>query len=210
VAIIVDATSDLAQFAIEIQKEYAGRSNRILSIEMIHQMLNPQKDDWGLGFAVHRADGELRFGHGGSNAGFECDLEAYADLEQGIVIMTNGQRGSAPIGEFLRAVAAEYGWRDFQPREHILAKINPEIFRRYVGAYEIPREGKLAITQKGNQLYVQADPLGPDPEELLPESEREFFILSQDLMFTFRKDDAGVTRVTVRGGSRVLNAERVR
>jgi beta-lactamase family protein/uncharacterized protein DUF3471 len=202
--------SDLAQFAIEIQKEYAGRSNRILSTEMIHEMVNPQKDDWGLGFAVHRADGELRFGHSGSNAGFECDLEAYAKLGQGIVIMTNGQQGLDLIGEFLRAVAKEYGWPDFRPREHTLVKINPEVLRGYVGVYEIPGEGTLAIALKGNQLYVQADPLGPDPEELLPESKSEFFILSQNLMFAFRKDDKGVIRMTLRGGSRVLDAKKVR
>jgi Domain of unknown function (DUF3471) len=104
----------------------------------------------------------------------------------------------------------EYGWRDLQAREHSLAKINPVILGGYGGVYEGPSEGELAITQKGTQLYVQADPLGPDPEELLPESEREFFILSQDLMFTFRKDDNGVTRMTVRGGSRVLDAKKVR
>jgi CubicO group peptidase (beta-lactamase class C family) len=77
--------SDLAKFAIEIQKEYAGRSNRILSTEMIHQMLKPQKDDWGLGFAMHRGDGDLRFGHGGSNAGFECDLGALKPTTGSIV-----------------------------------------------------------------------------------------------------------------------------
>jgi hypothetical protein len=32
----------------------------------------------------------------------------------------------------------------------------------------------------------------------------------QDLMFTFHKDDESVTRVTVRAGSRALNAEKAR
>jgi CubicO group peptidase (beta-lactamase class C family) len=64
--------SDLARMAIEIQNEYAGKTDKILSQQMVRAMLTHQKDDWGLGVALppgHKA----RFAHGGQNAGYRCD-----------------------------------------------------------------------------------------------------------------------------------------
>ena len=89
-------------------------------------MLTRQYDDWwGLGFALpqgHRA----RFAHGGQNAGYGCDLQAYADGPV-LVVMTNSDSGEFLIQELLRAVAKEYSWPDFQPLERAVAKIDPAI-----------------------------------------------------------------------------------
>jgi CubicO group peptidase (beta-lactamase class C family) len=38
--------SDLAQMAIEVQNEYVGKSDKILSQQMVREMLTRQKDDW--------------------------------------------------------------------------------------------------------------------------------------------------------------------
>jgi hypothetical protein len=37
--------------AMEVQEEYAGKSSKILSQQMVREMHTRQKDDWGLGFA---------------------------------------------------------------------------------------------------------------------------------------------------------------
>src|SRR5262249_48439182 len=58
--------SDLCKFAIEIQKSKAGKSNRVLSSEMISQMLLRQKANWGLGIALNGKGRDLEFSHGGS------------------------------------------------------------------------------------------------------------------------------------------------
>ena len=65
--------SDLAHAAIEVQNEYAGKSTKILSQEMMRQMLTRQKDDWGLGFDLGNSGQTLRFGHGGSAHCGTCD-----------------------------------------------------------------------------------------------------------------------------------------
>jgi hypothetical protein len=55
-----------------------------------------------------------------------------------------------------------------------------------------------AVSMKNNTLYVQADPLGPEPEELYPESSTDFFILSNDVTDRFQKDEKGnVSKVIV-------------
>ena len=188
--------SDLAHMAIEIQNEYAGKSNKILSQQMVREMLTRQKDDWGLGVALppgHKA----RFAHGGQNAGYRCDLEAYTE-GPGLAVMTNSDGGEFLIQELLRGVAKEYSWPDFQPIERTVAKIDPAILRAYAGTYENPNAGKITVSMKNNTLYVQADPLGPEPEELYPESSTDFFILSNDVTDSFQKDEKGnVSKVIV-------------
>jgi CubicO group peptidase (beta-lactamase class C family) len=182
--------SDLARFAIEVQNEYAGRSTKILSQQIVREMLTREKDDWGLGFALPPGH-KLRFAHGGQNAGYRCDLEAYADMGPGLAVMTNSDGGEFLIQELLRAVAKEYSWPDLQPVEHTLAKVDPALLRAYVGIYEDPNAGKITVSMKNNSLYTLADPLGPEPQELYPESNTDFFILSNDVTVSFQRDAKG-------------------
>ena len=190
--------SDLAHLAIEVQNEYVGKSNKILSQQMVREMLTHQKDDWGLGFALESPGHKARFAHGGQNAGYRCDLEAYAEMGPGLAVMTNSDGGEFLIQEVLRGVAKEYSWPDFQPIERTVAKIDPAILRAYAGTYENPNAGKITVSMKNNTLYVQADPLGPEPEELYPESSTDFFILSNDVTDSFQKDEKGnVSKVIV-------------
>jgi CubicO group peptidase (beta-lactamase class C family) len=204
--------SDIARMAIEVQNEYAGKSNKILSREMMHQMLTHQKDDWGLGFALEAPGHKLRFSHGGSNEGFRCTLQAYTEAPgQGIVIMTNGDQGWNLLNEVLRAVSKEYGWPDFQPQEHVLAKIDPALLSAYVGKYEVTgAEKPTLVTLKGAQLYVQTDALGPEPQELLPESDNQFFVLSAPLIIDFQKDEKGViTKMILHSDFQTVEAKKV-
>jgi CubicO group peptidase (beta-lactamase class C family) len=190
--------SDLARMAIEVQNEFAGKSNKILSQQMVREMLTHQKDDWGLGFALESPGHKARFAHGGQNAGYRCDLEAYAEMGPGLAAMTNSDGGEFLIQELLRAVAKEYSWPDFKPVEHAVAKIDPAILRAYTGIYENSNAGKITVSMKNNTLYSQATPLGPEPQELYPESSTDFFILSNDVTLSFQKDEKGkVSKVIV-------------
>jgi CubicO group peptidase (beta-lactamase class C family) len=190
--------SDIARMAIEVQNEYVGKSNKILSQQMAREMLTHQKDDWGLGFALESPGHKARFAHGGQNAGYRCDLEAYAEMGPGLAVMTNSDDGEFLIQELLRAVAKEYSWPDFQPVERTVAKIDPAILGAYAGTYENPNAGKLTVSVKNGALYVEAPPLGPEPEELYPESNTDFFILSNDVTDSFQKDEKGnVSKVIV-------------
>ncbi len=204
--------SDIARMAIEVQNEYAGKSNKILSAEMMHQMLAHQKDDWGLGFALESPGHKLRFSHGGSNEGFRCTLQAYTEAPgQGIVIMTNGDQGWNLLNEILRAVSKEYVWPDFQPQEHALAKIDPALLSAYAGAYQVTgAEKPTLVTLKGAHLYVQTDALGPEPQELLPESDKQFFVLSAPLIIEFQTGEKGAAvKMVLRGDFQTVEARKV-
>ena len=204
--------SDIARMAIEVQNEYAGKSNKILSSEMIHQMLSHQKDDWGLGFALESPGHKLRFSHGGSNEGFRCTLQAYTEAPgQGIVIMTNGDQGWNLLHEILRAVSREYGWPDFQPQEHTVASIAVPQLSAYQGEYRVTGADKpTLVTLKDSHLYVQTETLGPDPEELFAESDGRFFVLSVPLELAFQRDEKGaVANLALTSDSQTVVAKRV-
>jgi CubicO group peptidase (beta-lactamase class C family) len=190
--------SDVAHMAMEVQNEYVGKSNKILSQQMVREMLTHQKDDWGLGFALESPGHKARFAHGGQNAGYRCDLEAYAEMGPGLAVMTNSDGGEFLIQELLRGVAKEYSWPDFQPIERAVAKIDPAILGAYAGTYEDPNAGKITVSVRNGALYVEAPPLGPEAEELYPESSTDFFILSNDVTSSFQKDEKGnVSKVIV-------------
>ena len=202
--------SDLARMAMEVQGEYAGKSAKILSQSMARQMLTHQIGTWGLGFGLETTGDKPHFGHGGANEGFRCNIETYTDSGQGFAVMTNSDSGGELTEEIFRAVAKEYAWPDYKPVEHALIKINPAAFTGYPGTYEIPSVGKLTVTMKSASLYVEAEPFGPEPQELLPESPTQFFVLSGDVTFTFHKDAQGaITGLTLHAASQTFEAKKI-
>jgi hypothetical protein len=207
--------SDLARAAIEVQREYAGTSHKILSQSMAREMLTHQKETWGLGFELEQTGHTPRFGHFGVNDGFVATLQAYRDMAQGIVIMTNGRQGEKLITEILRAVALEYGWNDFHPFERTLVGIDPTTLPSFTGKYSLPNpdgDDQLTVTARNNRLYLTGSySVGStyhfeiyEPAELLPEAPQQFFTLSTGLTtFRFDKNDKGTVEncVVIAGGS---------
>lgn len=103
--------TDLAKFAIEVQKSLQGKSNRVLSQAMIKEMVSPVGiGDYGVGFALFKRGEGWYFGHGGSNWGFKCSLMAHKVKGYGLAIMTNADNGHIVIEELRERVERAYGW----------------------------------------------------------------------------------------------------
>ena len=202
--------TDLAQFAIELQESYKGKSNRVLSVDMTRQMLTKQLGGYGLGLWLGGKEKVTNFSHAGQNEGFTCILVAYLDTGQGAVIMTNGDRGSGLFNEILRAIAREYGWPDYQPTEKTVADVNPAVYRSYVGEYDA-NGIRATISTDGEQLFAFASPLGPQRVRLYPSAEDRFFLLDQDVDLTFVKDTQGhVTEMRALANGQAVTAIRVK
>ncbi|RPJ57980.1 MAG: class A beta-lactamase-related serine hydrolase, partial [Acidobacteria bacterium] len=164
--------TDLAKFAIEVRQALEGKS-AVLSAATAKEMLTRQKESYGLGLSLTGTGREARFGHGGSNAGFRCQLVGYLETGQGAVVMTNGDRGGRLAAEIIRAIAREYGWPgDPGPREKTIAPVDPSVFQAYAGRYEI-RPGRVVSVAVTAGKLVLVD--GAQTIELLPESATKFF-----------------------------------
>jgi CubicO group peptidase (beta-lactamase class C family) len=179
--------SDLARYAIEVQKSLAGTSNRVLSEAMIRQMLTPGLNHQGLGPGVGGGANHPYFTHGGANEGYRCNLVAYNNGD-GVVIMTNGDNGGELASELQRSVAREYNWLDFQPVEHTVAKVDSKTLESYVGMYQ-NSGGAFTVTRDGEQLFVQLT--GQPKVPAFPESSRQFFLKVVDAQISFDVDSQG-------------------
>lgn len=200
--------TDLSRFAIEIQRSLAGKSNKVLSQDMVRQMLTPQVGGFGLGLGLAGEGTSARFSHGGANEGYRCVLVAYQNTGQGAVVMTNSDRGSSVAEEVLRSIAKEYGWFDYLPKEKILAHVDPKIYGSYAGRYELALNIILTITVEDGRLMGQAS--GQPKLELFPESETRFFATAVSVEMTFVKDVSGqVTHLILRQGGQDTTAKKI-
>lgn len=198
--------SDLARYALEVQRALAGTSKLVLSKAMVQQMLTPGLNDWGLGPELGGSSEHRYFTHGGGNEGYRCQLVAY-NQGDGVVIMTNGDGGGAVAGEMLRSVAHEYGWPDFQPKLHSISKVDPKIFDSFAGQYQ-SEFGLFTVTREGDELFVQL--AGRPKIRLYPESDREYFLTAADATVTFEVDSQGKTdQLTYHEPGNNLPAKRV-
>ena len=103
--------TDLAKFAIEVQKSLKGEANNVLSQRMVKEMLSPVGvGDFAVGFTITKKGQGWYFGHGGSNWGFRCLLVAHKVKGYGLAIMTNAQYGNIVMNEMKERIERAYGY----------------------------------------------------------------------------------------------------
>ncbi len=198
--------SDLARYAIEIQKDLAGKSGGVISQAMAREMLSPGLNKWGIGIGTGGAASHPYFTHGGANEGFQCNLVAY-NSGDGAVVMTNSDNGGQLAAEIIRTIAREYGWPDFQPSERTLSKVDPKALDGYVGTYRLGPV-VVTITREGDQMYTQLT--GQPKFEIFPTAEREFFLKVVDAQLIFDVDSSGkATQVTLHQNGSSQPAKRI-
>jgi CubicO group peptidase (beta-lactamase class C family) len=191
--------SDLARYIIEVQRALAGQS-KVLSREMAQQMVTVQKGSHGLGPGIDNAGKEsARFGHGGTDLGFEAIFTAYCQGGRGVVVMMNANRTQPLSQELIRAVAREYNWPDFQPQERVLAKVDPAVYQKYAGLYELDNGQKITMTAEEGRLWAQGP--GGAKFEMLPESETKYFSdIGIVLSFELGEGDVAAAVIIEQGG----------
>jgi CubicO group peptidase (beta-lactamase class C family) len=200
--------SDLALFAINLQHVLAGQGRSILSTATAHEMVTSVgKGSWGLGFGVGGTEEDPYFTHGGANEGFRCLLTVF-DAGDGIVVMSNGDRGAQIATALLRTVAAEYGWPHFQPKYHKIAQLPVAAFDRFVGQYRVNADDTIEILRKDNRLYFQ--PAGQEAGEILPDGPVSFFSKGRDIQITFQPDaEVRASGLRIVTGDSTIAAERI-
>lgn len=184
--------SDLARFAIGIQRSLAGTSNPVISQEMTRQMLTPQKENDGLGVFLDGSGPTLVFSHNGRDEGFDAMLMASAETGQGAVIMINANDNSRMIPRILEFIAKEYHWPGNSTHvatKHPPAKVDLNTLMEYTGRYEFQNNQMMTFTTEQGRLFTLSD--GFPDEEFVPEAKDQFTSTERDMQITFVRDSSG-------------------
>jgi CubicO group peptidase (beta-lactamase class C family) len=199
--------SDLARFAIGIQRALAGGSRAVISQAMARQMITEQMGGMGLGLALRGSGRALFFGHNGRDEGFDAMLTASAETGQGLVLMINANDNSRMVTRITRFIARKYHWPDSTPAlpPVMRASVSPEALRAVAGRYEFRSNNMITLSASDTEVSVLVDGL-PD-EAFIPESEDRFASGERAVRFTVVRDTSGgVTglRWTQNAGERVI------
>lgn len=189
--------SDLASFAIGMQRALSGKARRVLSAANARTMLEPAFNRQAIGFVVGGRTERKWLNHSGGTEGYNCILWAYQDGQDGAVIMTNSDGAGLLITEITRTIAHEYGWPDFAPPERVLNGVDPKSFDQYVGAYEFQNGRIFTVWRDGAQIRSRI--MGQAPLDVFPTSEQEYFAKVTDarLIFSDGAEGSAITAVLV-------------
>ncbi|MGP0019906.1 MAG: serine hydrolase [Candidatus Sulfotelmatobacter sp.] len=165
---------------------------------------------WGLYWTQH---GEAFFKEGHSDGWMNYTV-CFDKKKSGIVIMTNSGNGEGIFEYLLESVLKDtftpIEWEGYTPydklpprpplKRHKQVAVDGKVLDRYVGRYGIPPNIILTVRREGDHLSVQEN--DEAKQDLLPESETDFFSTASDDAVSFQSDSAG--RVT----TMVLHADR--
>ncbi len=181
--------TEFASFVIELLETAMEKSAKILSPAAARSMLTAQLEYKGFGFNVEGAGEENNFNLRGKTTGYASHLVVYPSRGQGAVIMTNSTNGSFLIDEILRAISAACLWPHFKPLERPLFRLDPSIYKQYVGQYQVAPDYVLDVSYEDYYLIVR--PSGQAPTKFYVESETIFFSVDPYIRIQFRRDEAG-------------------
>lgn len=192
--------SDLAKYVIAVQETMQGNTNPVLSQEMVGQMLTPDPLGHGLGPGVRNAGDSLMFGHGGKNAGFTNNMNAWAYRGEGIIVMTSADRGRGLIQEIERAASEVMAWELSPARIERAIELPAEELAKRVGIYEWKaRNFKVEVLLEQQELVIVDISNGVRyPTRALDEL-RVIDIIDGDVM-TFEKNPDGSIAGFVQSG----------
>jgi len=188
--------TELARWAIDLSEAWTGRSRKRLSPAMAREMLSPQQPPFGLGIYLEGKDESFAFRHAGSNAGFRALLVMYPAAGKGAIIMTDGDRGDAPISEVMTSIATAYRWPSRVQAEREAVPLSDAQLVGLVGRYSLPPASSgtpvfFDVSREGGQLFAELQGLGSYPKSELYAADADSFFTIDGLPVSFTRDSSG-------------------
>jgi CubicO group peptidase (beta-lactamase class C family) len=158
---------------------------------------------YGLGWGRYRSPYGEAFFKEGHDDGWRNYTVNFEEQKSGIVIMTNSGNGEGIFKALLETLQhntfTPIEWEGYTPydklpprpplKQHKQVAVDGRILDRYVGHYSIPPDITLTIRREGDHLSVQEN--DEPKQDLLPESNVDFFSTSADDAYTFEIDKQG-------------------
>lgn len=170
--------------------------------------------DIGLGWMVLKALGPDLVWHNGGTGGYRSFLGYNPATRTGVVVLANAMTpaGVDDIGFHLLDARSPLIAADSpllrSPATRQATTVDPDIFDRYVGRYQLAPGAVVTMTREGDRFFTQLT--GQPAFEVFPESETRFFLKVVDAQLTFEVGaDGQVTSVTLHQNGKDMRAPRV-
>lgn len=167
---------------------------------------------FGLNFGKYK--GQQTIGHGGSDAGFRSYIVRFPEQNLCIAVLSNlasfnTSRLAFQVADIFlpnRSKVAE-SKPEIKDRKEI--KVNPEIFKDFVGKYELMPGFIIDVFVENDKLMTQAT--GQQKVQIFPESETNYFLKVTDAQLTFKRDEDGkISELILHQGGQDRPAKRMR
>jgi CubicO group peptidase (beta-lactamase class C family) len=164
---------------------------------------------YAYGWGVFEISGRKYTLHGGDMNGFSTFVIRYPSEELYVAVLSNLE--TAPGNSVALGLASIALGDPYEvPGQHTTVEVDPAIYEKYVGSYQVTPEVVVTITTEAGHLFAQ--PTNQPRFEIFPESETNFFarVADTDIQLHFQVGaDAIVTGVIVLQGGQEIQAEKV-
>ena len=164
-------------------------------------------EDTGLGWFIAKAGQDEMIWHNGGTGGYRSFIGFLAKAKVGVVVLSNTstELGIDDIGRHLlnpKSKLAE------APKVRVAAAVDPALYDRYIGRYQLAPDFILTVTRDNDRLYVQAT--GQERFEIFPENERNFFLKVLNAQISFDANgDGKATRLVLHQNGASSPAKRI-
>ncbi|MEJ7671736.1 MAG: serine hydrolase [Chitinophagaceae bacterium] len=183
-------SSDLAKLGLSLMNGFNSKTeNGVLSYKTIKSMLTVQKAPSGLGWFLNGKGQDFSFSHGGDTYGYKCEMLFYPKRNEGVVIMTNGEKGQLLIEEILRGLSLINGWVDYKVKRKKPILLSPAAMKAYTGTYRLTDYPSIqvVVSQAESDLEMTVEQPGilPLKAKLFYEGNEKFFRTDIDIELEF-------------------------
>ncbi len=182
-------------------------TEKLLKKSSLDAMFTPVSGYYGYGWAMVNK-GRRQIQHSGGVNGFATFIARYPDDDVCIIVLGNFEHGEpADVGATIASIV--FGEPYKLPSERVVAKVDPAVYARHIGEYELAPGFVITVTTGDGKLYAQAT--GQSKFEIYPESDVLYFLTVVDAQIEFRMDDKGATKeLVLYQGGRATPGKKVR
>jgi CubicO group peptidase (beta-lactamase class C family) len=186
---------DMSKWVMNFWDHKVGDQQDITQLTQRGRLNSGKELDYALGIAVDSSRGQLRYQHGGADAGYRTFVSVYPGLRMGFIVFSNlGNVNSGYEAEQLASLfikdnapkkpAGKAGYTDTAVA--ILA--NPALLTPYTGAYSSDDGARFRFSIEANKLYW----VNPSGRYLLVNTRNDTAELFSDrsVYFVFSKSSA--------------------
>lgn len=209
----VDMTTPLSAGALYSTTEDLLRwqqalfGGKLLKAESLVKMTTPFKNDYAFGLGVITVNGRKMISHGGGINGFNTIVAYYPEDKLSVIVLSN-INGSAPQTLAPKLAAVAHGEKVVLLSERKEITVDPKLFDRYTGRFELRPELIVTVSREDNHLFVQLT--GQQKFEAFAETDHDFFLKVVDAQITFVSGaDGRVMELILHQGGADRHAKRI-